>query len=146
MKTRALAPLIVAALALATLAAQSGQTVWDGVYTEAQARRGEALYRKACAHCHQQDLLGEGPAVALVGEAFWTRWNGQTVDDLFQTIKRSMPQEAPDSLGPQGYADILSYIFRANGMPSGSDELPAEAPVLQQIRIAARTGSPQQGA
>ncbi|HXH24398.1 MAG TPA: cytochrome c [Vicinamibacterales bacterium] len=137
------APLLLLTLTLTTLAAaQSGRTVWDGVYTEAQASRGEALYRKVCAHCHQPDLLGEGPAVALVGQAFATRWNGQTVDDLFQTIKRSMPQEAPDSLGPQGYADIVSYILQANGMPGGPAELPVETPALQQIQIVARTPSP----
>jgi mono/diheme cytochrome c family protein len=128
---------------LVTLApAQPPRTVWDGVYTTAQARRGEALYQKVCARCHQPDLLGEGPAVALVGEAFSKRWTGQTVEDLFQTIKRSMPQEAPDSLGAQGYADIVAYVFEANGIAGGAAELPGDAPALQQIRITARASSP----
>ena len=45
--------------------APSGGTVWDGVFTEAQASRGEAAYGRSCAVCHKEDLLGGGTAPAL---------------------------------------------------------------------------------
>src|SRR5688572_1604854 len=35
------------------------QTVWDGVFTEAQAARGQNEYKQACAACHKDDLLGD---------------------------------------------------------------------------------------
>ena len=37
------------------------KTVWDGVYTEAQAKRGEAIWTDKCAKCHGSTGLGDGP-------------------------------------------------------------------------------------
>ena len=128
--------------AAASLAAPSQATasrnVWSGVYTAEQAARGEAGYKKACAHCHSDDLLGGQAAPALVGQPFSSRWNGTTIDGMLQTIRRTMPQELPDSLGTPGYLDILSYIFKVQGIPAGTTELPAEPGQLQQIAITER--------
>ena len=41
-------------------------SIWDGVYTEAQAKRGEQSYAKSCAKCHAEDLLGS--AQSLFGQ------------------------------------------------------------------------------
>lgn len=109
------------------------RSVREGVFTEAQAMRGELNYRSSCGRCHSDDLMGDRDAPALVGGAFTTRWGGQTVDDLYQSIKRTMPQEAPDTLGPAAYADIVSYILKSNGNPAGAAELPLDA--LKQIGI-----------
>ena len=38
-------------LAIAAVA-QQPQSVWDGTFTDAQAKRGDLLYAKHCAHCH----------------------------------------------------------------------------------------------
>src|SRR5688500_19892688 len=32
--------------------AQAPKTVWDGVFTEAQAKQGEVVYKTACVDCH----------------------------------------------------------------------------------------------
>jgi ankyrin repeat protein len=112
-----------------------GRTVWDGVFTEAQATRGQQAYKQACAACHQDDLLGESDAPALAGAQFSTRWTGTTVDDMLQTIRRTMPQEAPDSLGTQVYVDIITHILKVNGGRAGAEELPAEPAKLQQIHV-----------
>ena len=47
------------AYAIATIVAVGARTIpdqqkttWDGIYTEAQAKRGEALYSQSCASCH----------------------------------------------------------------------------------------------
>ena len=122
-------------------ASAAERTVWDGVFTAAQAERGQQVYDQACASCHQKDLLGERDAPALVGESFSGRWNGTTTDDMLQTIRRTMPQEAPDSLGTQGYVDIISYLLKVSGSPAGTTELPTDSAALQQIRVTTRTAS-----
>ena len=126
------------ALAGQTSAASAARTIWDGVFTDAQAARGRDHYRKSCAACHKGDLLGESAAVALSGPDFSQRWAGSTLDDLLTTIRRSMPQDAPDSLGTPAYADIVSYVLSVNGSPAGSSELPLESTALKQILFTAR--------
>jgi cytochrome c len=104
--------------------------VWDGVFTVAQASRGEAAYGRSCAACHKDDLLGGGTAPALAGEAFFRRWNESTADDVVQTMRSSMPQEAPNSLDAQVYVDIMTFLLKARGARiSGVDggPRPAEA-------------------
>ena len=53
----------------ATQAAAPGgsKTVWDGVFSTAQAERGAAAYKTACSECHGNDLAGDGFAPALSG-------------------------------------------------------------------------------
>jgi len=116
-------------------AATGKRTVRDGVYSDAQATRGQHQYRASCAQCHSDDLMGDRDAPALVGGAFTTRWGGQTVDDLLQVIRRSMPQEAPDSLGTAAYVEIISHMLKANGHPAGPADLPVESDTLKEIQI-----------
>jgi len=133
-----LASLVCVSLTSRLLVAQgvaSGATVWDGVFTDAQASRGEAAYSRSCAACHKEDLLGGGSAPAVAGEAFFRRWNESTVDDVVQTMKSSMPQDAPNSLGAQVYVDIITYLLKASGSPSGSGELTAERERLKLVRV-----------
>ena len=125
-----------------TPAAQSSpaaaRTIWDGVFTQTQAERGREQYGKSCASCHKTDLLGESAAPPLAGPEFSQRWIGSTVDDLLTTIRRSMPQDAPDSLGTPAYADLVSYLLSVNGSPAGSNEMPLESASLKQIQFTAK--------
>jgi ankyrin repeat protein len=116
-------------------AASAAKTIWDGVFTQAQAERGRDVYRKSCASCHKADLLGESAAPPLAGPEFVQRWVGSSVDDLLTTIRRSMPQEAPDSLGTAAYADLVSFLLSVNGSPAGESELPLESGTLKQIQF-----------
>jgi ankyrin repeat protein len=122
--------------------AQSGttaaRTIWDGVFTQAQAERGRDHYQKSCASCHKADLLGESAAPPLAGPEFGQRWTGSSLDDLLTTIRRAMPQEAPDSLGTAAYADIVSFLLSVNGSPAGQTEMPLESEALKQIQFTAR--------
>jgi ankyrin repeat protein len=111
------------------------RTVRDGVYSEAQAARGQQHYTASCAQCHSTDLMGDRDAPALVGGAFTTRWGDQSVDDMLQVIRRSMPQEAPDSLGTAAYVDIIGFLLKSNGHPPGAGDLPVESEKLKQIVI-----------
>jgi mono/diheme cytochrome c family protein len=81
------------------LVAQTSASVWDGVYTGAQADRGKALYAKSCAACHGSALDGSGAAPPLAGADFKGDWNGQTLNDLFEKTQTTMPADQPGSLG-----------------------------------------------
>ena len=111
-------------------------TIWDGVFTEVQAGRGQAAYGKSCGKCHAEDLLGSTNAPALVGQPFFARFDRTTADDVLDVIRRTMPQEAPDTLGMPIYADIVSYLFKANGAPAGQTELSTDRARLREILVA----------
>lgn len=99
-------------------------SVWDGVYSPAQAERGRALYEAACARCHGEDLSGAN-ARPLAGESFIRDWGGLKLDGVL-TRARTMPPGAAGSLGETGYVDIIAYVLRANEFPHGEAELTAE--------------------
>ena len=121
------------------VAAQT-RTVWDGVYTEAQAPRGQEQYKDICGYCHRDDLQGGGSEIgapALLGSIFTTKWEDSPLVDLFVTIGTTMPQEDPDSLMPQVVIDIISFLLEANGMPAGPTELLPTLDALEQILVTA---------
>lgn len=130
---------LIAAAALLTAAAfsQATSSVWDGVYTDEQSKRGEALYTKECASCHGSELSGGEEAPALAGGTFTSNWNGLTLGELFDRIRVSMPQGNPGSLSRQQNADILSYLLHFNKFPSGKAELQKDSELLKQIRFEA---------
>src|ERR1700676_3706232 len=80
------------------LAAQTTRSVWDGVYTSAQAQRGAALYANNCASCHGTALGGGESAPPLTGGEFSSNWYGLTVGDLFERIRTTMPANRPGRL------------------------------------------------
>ena len=109
--------------AIGVMAARQPASVWDGVYTAEQARRGEPLYAAECAECHGDDLAGLDMAPALVGQEFLYTWDGLALGDLFERLRISMPQGDPTSVGRQEKADILAYMLEAGGYPPGDTEL-----------------------
>ena len=111
------------------------KSIWDGVYTEAQATRGKALYSQECASCHGSELTGGEMAPPLAGGEFMAGWDGLTIGDLFERVRISMPQNSPGSLSGQQNADILAFIFSSNKFPAGTAELPKEAGILKQIKF-----------
>jgi mono/diheme cytochrome c family protein len=117
-------------------AAQS--TTIHGVYTKAQAVRGERVYGEACARCHAPNLMGGEGSPALAGEEFLSRWNGKSAGDLFERTRKTMPSDDPASLSRQQYADLIAYLLSANAYAPGEQELPRELPALNQIRIEVR--------
>lgn len=119
--------------ALASVGAQAGKSVKDGVYTEAQAKRGEPIYKENCAACHGEDLAGSGPMPALAGPDFVVNW--KTVGDLFEKTHSSMPANAPGSLTEQQTSDILAFMLQTSKYPAGATELPAKQDALMEIKI-----------
>jgi mono/diheme cytochrome c family protein len=116
---------------------QTPQSVWDGIYTDAQAARGGTDYRQACASCHGEKLDGRGQIPPLAGSDFTSNWNGMTVGDLFEKIQTSMPADRPGQLGKEQNAAILAYILKFNRFPTGSKELPGDTDALKSIRFEA---------
>lgn len=118
-------------------AAPAYSSVWDGVYTEKQAQRGEALYHETCSSCHGDKLTGKESenAPALTGEKFETQWKDRTVGDLFRKILRKMPQDDPGTLTPQQSADLAAFLLSFNKFPAGKNELPADNEPLASIQF-----------
>lgn len=114
-------------------AAPSPRSVWDGVYTLDQAKRG-ALKSGLCTECHGEGFEG-GPAPQLTGDEFTARWNGRTVADLFDLIRLTMPDNDPGSLPREYYADLLAYILALNKFPAGRTEIGTQSEPLALIRI-----------
>jgi quinoprotein glucose dehydrogenase len=121
--------------ALGGAAAQERATVWDGVYTEAQAERGRVAYTQSCASCHADDLRGRSTAPSLVEESFTFLWEDMSLGDLFERTRTRMPSDRPGSLAGPTYADILAFVAQKNGYPAGEKELGDDVAVLKEIRI-----------
>ena len=128
--------LLFAALIGSTIDGQEPKrTVWDGVYTAAQAERGRGAYAQSCASCHAEDLRGKGTAPSLVDESFAFLWADMSLGDLFERTRMLMPSDRPGSLPPETYADIIAFIAVKNGFPAGSTELGTDVSALKQILI-----------
>ena len=113
----------------------SGQTIWSGVFTAAQAKRGEAIAGRRCATCHNGDLAGGQDGPPLVGSDVLRAWSGTSAGDLFDRIRTTMPADAPQSLPPQDAADLVAFILSQNKCPAGDKELPSDMETLKQIQI-----------
>ena len=123
----------VAAAGAATVAGGAAATVKAGVYTQAQATRGEALYKESCSACHGEDLAGSGPMPPLAGNDFLANW--KNVGDLFDKVHTSMPASNPGSLNEQQTSDVIAYMLSKSNFPAGTTELPAKQDDLTKIKI-----------
>ncbi|HYR83132.1 MAG TPA: cytochrome c [Terriglobia bacterium] len=137
-----LIPAITLTVMLATQApvaqeSDSRKTVWDGVFTMAQAERGREAYALHCSSCHSEDLSGmSGPA--LKDQPFVDNWREDSLKSLFTFIRTRMPNRAPGSLREETYVDILAHILAVNTFPAGSKELSTDA--VGNIRIVGKDG------
>ena len=118
--------LLVVAVIIAGVAVTAAQApqprIWQGVYTDAQAARGQATYAATCSRCHNADLSGDrGPA--LKGERFMSTWGGGNVTRLFQKIRDTMPPFGTSTLDDATKLDIVTFILQTNGFPASTREL-----------------------
>jgi S-disulfanyl-L-cysteine oxidoreductase SoxD len=131
--------LVLAALTLESVApvlhAQQTRTANDGVYTEAQAARGQELYRDKCAKCHGDGLEGKlGPP--LTGSAFLAIWGVQPLSELAGKIRNTMPADDQGKLKPAEAADLVAFILQTGKFPSGRNELSSDEAALKSIMLA----------
>jgi mono/diheme cytochrome c family protein len=124
---------IVMAAAITSRAQET--SVWAGVYTEDQAKRGEAAASKLCSSCHGPDLSGGEAGPSLVGIEFIGNWNTLTLADFFDRVNATMPADAPGTMTPQQTCDVMAYVLKLNKYPAGQTELPTEVAALKNIKI-----------
>lgn len=121
----------------AAAAAQNAKTVsvWSGVYTDAQAKRGEVVANKLCTSCHGPELSGGEAGPALVGLEFIANWNNLTVADFYDRVHATMPADSPGTMTPQQTSDVIAYVFKLNKYPAGKTELATDLAALKDLKI-----------
>jgi S-disulfanyl-L-cysteine oxidoreductase SoxD len=119
---------LIVATSIAALDARAFQTknASEGVYTAAQATRGRDLYDSSCASCHELSKFR--------GAEFSKAWTDKPATEL-HTALVSMPMDAPGSMKPQEYADILAYFLSLNGYPAGQAELAGDEAAIKALKI-----------
>jgi S-disulfanyl-L-cysteine oxidoreductase SoxD len=98
-----------------------------GVYSAAQATRGEETYMAICVSCH--------PRGTYTTPGFKATWTGRPLSELFDLVKDKMPKNDPGSLTPAEYAQAVAYLLKINEVPSGEEDLPPDSEALKRIRI-----------
>jgi S-disulfanyl-L-cysteine oxidoreductase SoxD len=111
------------AKAEALAATGAGSSVWSGVYSDEQAKRGEAVSNNLCTSCHGPELSGGEAGPALVGLEFIGNWNNLTVADFYDRVHATMPADAPGTMTPQQTSDVTAYVFKLNKYPAGTTDL-----------------------
>lgn len=106
----------------------SAKTIADGVYSAAQAERGEARFKTSCSSCHTPG--------SFAGGAFADRWNGQTMGEVFEFVSNAMPENDPGGLAAEEYANVLAFILKVNGYKAGDVDLPSQKAELKAFKIA----------
>ena len=136
----------VASLWVVAFAASSAQqlgpgerSVWDGVYTAAQAARGKPRFEAGCGRCHNNELAGSTRGPALKGNQFWSHFQSQTLADLFVFMRDRMPRDSGGSVSDDQKVDILAYVLSVSGMPAGNNELTLDLRAMESIKVAKKT-------
>lgn len=106
--------------------AQPPRTVLDGVFSEAQAKRGKQAYRSQCQGCHGPNLEGTGVSQPLRAQAFLDLWREEDLGKLFEYTQANMPVDDPGSLDSKVYLDVLAFLLEGNGFPTGKADLTEE--------------------
>lgn len=138
-------PAAVAAAAAPPGAPAAGTPkIWTGVYSAAQAGRGETEFQRACLTCHGFDLQGlAGRGPALSGAAFMTNWETESVANLFTRLKTTMPRNNPGSLTEDVYLDLLAFMLKANDYPTGAADIRTAG--LAELSLVKKDGSGRKG-
>jgi mono/diheme cytochrome c family protein len=118
---------VLAVTAVATGAQAPARTTNSGVYTAAQAERGQKAFTEKCTACHE-------PA-RFAGETFLESWNEKPLKDLWDVASGTMPEDNPGSLKQQEYADIIAYFLSLNGYAAGDAELQPGAVPMAAIKV-----------
>jgi hypothetical protein len=99
----------------------------DGIFTAAQAERGEGLFNTHCVRCHSIQEF-RGPAWNSV-------WAGAPLSALYVRIANTMPLDQPGSLGSIEATAITAHILAANGMPGGEENLSGDIQWMNRISL-----------
>jgi cytochrome c553 len=132
-------------MAASVLEAQDSETLvtlWDGVYTAAQAERGKATFDVSCSRCHYSDLTGSDRGPTLAGDKFLANWLDGNLEALFSFIRDQMPQGSANIVSDAGKADVLAYILQRNNYPTGKSELTPDTGKLEMVQVLRKGAKP----
>jgi mono/diheme cytochrome c family protein len=132
-KTVTLAACAAFAVTAVASAQSKPRTVWDGVYTDAQAERARATFDSICSNCHTLAPGGNTRGGALSGDKFWTAFTQKSVGDLLTFVKTNMPNGNGGSLSASTYNDLVALVLKSNGFPTGTAEVAPESVADVQI-------------
>ena len=121
--------------ALVVRAQQPAPIPAQGIYTVAQAKRGQVFYQDFCEACHGPALAGD-TAAPLVGPKFEELWVAKTSGDLFEKIRVTMPPDAPGTITRPQIAAIIAYKLSLDRFPAGQTDLTTDIAILRTIPIA----------
>jgi mono/diheme cytochrome c family protein len=119
----------------------NGISVWEGIFTGAQAERGRAVYSGACGRCHGRRLDGapDNPDMRatppLARAKFLRNWQGRTLASLYEYMRATMPESSPGSLTDEEYVDVIAYMLSVSGAPEGETELKPDSRELVRFVI-----------
>ncbi len=97
----------------------------EGVYTEAQAETGKAVFDQNCATCHNADFY----------KTIFQTWRGQPVQYLFEQVMSAMPADKPGALLDNEYEDAFAYVINLLGFPAGDTRLDYASGMMMDIKI-----------
>jgi mono/diheme cytochrome c family protein len=132
-KYRAL-PIVAATLVccLPGLNAQQAAALSRGVYSKAQAERGQQLYQIRCTACHGA-AMGGGLAPPLTGNPFMAAWGGRPVWQLASKIRNTMPPDDSGKLTAPQVGEVLAFLLQKINVPAGPADLVVDEKVLGAI-------------
>jgi len=133
MTSRAVFCLAVVFVSSLSIQAQQTRTVRDGVYTDAQAARGAAIYKEKCASCHAA-TLGGSLAPPLAGDAFAANWGGP-LSAIVDKIQATMPANAMGTVTRAQASDVVAFMLQTSKFPAGRAELSSDEAVLKTISL-----------
>ena len=111
--------------------APQARSVTAGVYSVAQAARGQQLYKAQCAACHGNAMEGtSGPPLA--GDGFLSNWSARPLENLIDKIQKTMPFNLPATLSRSQATDLAAYVLQAGKFPAGQADL-SEAALAQIV-------------
>jgi PQQ-dependent dehydrogenase (methanol/ethanol family) len=116
-------------------------------FTAAQATSGAAIYAAQCSQCHGVQLQGgAGPALSGAGFHASIQASYTTAGKLYEFTSKQMPANAPGSLTPQQYANLVAFVLQRNGFsPSGTTLTAQNAGALQLAGKQAAAQAPASG-
>src|SRR5215207_2710726 len=102
---------------------EPSRSVWDSVYTDSQAVRGDSAYKESCVKCHGATLAGGDDGSPLAGSQFLANWSGLSVGELYEKVHTTMPPDKPKSIPRPQLAAIVAYMLAQNRFPAGTKVL-----------------------
>ena len=129
---------LAAGIALFALAAAwpvMAQDEAPASFSQAQADHGAELYRDNCAMCHGPHLNDGEFGPSLNGARFKRQWAGNGAGGLFAYLRAAMPPTRTSVLKSDEYADLMAFLFQANGAKAGDKPLPDTAEALSALTV-----------